>query len=70
MLDRTETFRCIECGLPQSSPLFHFHGTEPGLAYWSDRGVLCSPQCSLAHQRMRAAEGTLQHLPAPVPRRR
>ena len=40
---------------------------ENGAAYWSDRGILCSPKCSLAHFRKREAEGTLSHEPAPDP---
>lgn len=69
MLARPEPFRCVECGLPYGSPLFHhYHGDiAQGAAYWSDRGVLCSPKCSLAHHARRAAEGTLVDRPAPDP---
>ena len=69
MLARPETFRCIECGLPYRADGFHYHGgrIEHGAAYWSDRGVLCSPRCSLAHHKRRQAEGTLLDKPAPDP---
>ena len=69
MLARPETYRCIECGLPyQANGFSYYHGElERGPAYWTDRGILCSPKCSLAHHRKRAAEGTLQQEPAPDP---
>lgn len=69
MLARPETYKCIECGLPFGADGFALHhGTlENGPAYWCDRGVLCSPQCSLAHNRKRAAEGTLPTEPARDP---
>ena len=67
MLARPEKFRCVECGLPYDAEGFHRHGTEDGPAYWCDRGVLCSPQCSLAHFRRREAEGTLPTSPAADP---
>jgi len=69
MLARPETRRCIECGLPHAALGFsHYHGNpEDGPAYWSDRGILCSARCSLAHYRRRAAEGTLADDPAPDP---
>ena len=69
MLARSDAYRCIECGLPYRATGFWHHGgqLEHGAAYWSDRGILCSPQCSLAHHRKRAAEGTLQQEPAPDP---
>lgn len=69
MLARPDTFRCIECGLPFGSPLFHHYKGDAakGAAYWSDRGVLCSPGCSLAHHKKRAAEGTVPAAPAPNP---
>ncbi len=69
MLARTEKYRCIECGLPYAADGFslHYGRIENGPAYWSDRGLLCSPQCSLAHYRKRAAEGTLPKQPAPDP---
>jgi hypothetical protein len=40
---------------------------EEGPAYWTDRGILCSAQCSLAHHGKRRAEGTLPQEPAPDP---
>jgi hypothetical protein len=69
MLARTEKYRCIECGLPYGADEFAFHygRIENGPAYWSDRGLLCSPACSLAHYRKRAAEGTLPTGPAANP---
>jgi hypothetical protein len=61
MLARTQKARCIECGLAYGEPAFWLHGgrIDSGPAYWTDRGVLCSPQCSLAHHRKRQAAGTL-----------
>ena len=69
MLARPERHRCIECGLPFGAAGFHLHygRLEEGPAYWCDRGVLCSPQCSMAHHRKRAAEGSLPDKPAPDP---
>lgn len=69
MLARPDAYRCIECGLSYREPEFNLHEgrIENGPAYWSDRGILCSPQCSLAHYKKRAAEGTLAHQPAPDP---
>jgi hypothetical protein len=69
MLARTEKYRCIECGLAFGEPSFWLYGgrIENGPAYWTDRGVLCSPQCSIAHQRKREAEGTLPIAPPPNP---
>ncbi|PSJ62546.1 hypothetical protein [Kumtagia ephedrae] len=69
MLARPETRRCIECGLPFGMPGFnYYHGSiDNGPAYWSDRGILCSPACSLVHHQRRDAEGTLPTAPAPNP---
>lgn len=69
MLARSEHSRCIECGQPYGSDLFHYwHGMmEDGPAYWSDRGVLCSPRCAVAHHKKRLAEGTVRQDPAPDP---
>lgn len=69
MLARQETPRCIECGLAYGLPGFAYHhGREDdGPAYWVDRGILCSPACSLQHFRKREAEGTLPAAPAPNP---
>ena len=69
MLARTENYRCIECGLAYGEPGFWMHGgkIENGPAYFTDRGVLCSPQCSLKHYQRRAVEGTLPHEPPPDP---
>lgn len=69
MLARPETRRCIECGLPFNMPGFNYHHgqIENGPVYWSDRGILCSPSCSLTHFKRREAEGTLPVAPAPNP---
>ena len=69
MLARPEKRRCIECGLALGEPGFALHGgrVESGPAYFTDRGILCSPRCSLAHYRKRAADGTLPAAPADDP---
>jgi hypothetical protein len=69
MLARRETRRCIECGQPYGAIGFwcHHGDIENGPAYWSDRGILCSPKCSLVHFRRREAEGSLTSVPAPDP---
>lgn len=69
MLARPEKHRCIECGMHYSSEEFALdHGrVDYGPAYWCDRGLLCSPECSLTHYRKRMAEGTLRSEPAPNP---
>lgn len=69
MLARPERYRCIECDLPYGNPLFALYEGKPenGPAYWSDRGLLCSPRCSVAHYERRRAEGTLPVKPAPNP---
>jgi hypothetical protein len=69
MLARPETRRCIECGMAYGTPTFGYHQglIENGPAYWSDRGILCSPRCSLAHHRRREAEGSLPAQPASDP---
>lgn len=46
---------------------YHEGRREHGAAYGSDRGILCSPQRSLAHHHKRAAERTLQQEPASDP---
>jgi len=45
----------------------HYGRIENGPAYFTDRGVLCSPKCSLAHYVKREAEGTLRSAPPPNP---
>lgn len=67
MLARPGKFACIECGLPFGSEGFaYYHGEfSRGPAYYTDRGVLCSVACSLAHHEKRRAAGTL---PAAPPR--
>lgn len=69
MLACPDTYRCVECGLPYRSQGFcYYEGLiENGPAYWSDRGILCSPECSLTHHRRREAEGTLRQRPAADP---
>ncbi|QPC94176.1 hypothetical protein [Mesorhizobium sp. INR15] len=69
MLARPDAYRCTECGLPYRSEGFSYYEgkIENGAAYWSDRGILCSPRCSIAHHRKRQAEGTLRQEPAPDP---
>lgn len=69
MLARPETRRCIECGMLYGTPTFAYHygDIEQGPAYWSDRGILCSPGCSLKHFRRREAEGSLPERPAQDP---
>ncbi|MDO9337070.1 MAG: hypothetical protein EON95_16770 [Caulobacteraceae bacterium] len=61
MLARTQKPACVECGLAYGAPGFVFyHGErEQGPAYWSDRGLLCSPVCATGHARKRFAEGTM-----------
>ncbi|WP_309083629.1 hypothetical protein [Chelativorans sp.] len=69
MLARPEKFRCIECSKPFGAPDFacYYGQIESGPAYWSDRGMLCSLECSLRHHRQRMAEGTLSSAPAADP---
>lgn len=69
MLARNEKYRCVECGLSYAAEGFELHYglIEHGPAYWCDRGLLCSPACSLAHTRKRIAEGTLPTQPAANP---
>ena len=67
MLARVEKYRCIECNLPYGADRFRLYGgrIENGPAYWCDRRLPGSPRCLLAHDRKRAAEGTLTCEPAP-----
>ncbi|WP_163269169.1 hypothetical protein [Chelativorans alearense] len=69
MLARPEKYQCIECGKAMGTPDFAYHEgrIEHGPAYWCDRGILCSIQCSLAHHQKRQAEGTQPQRPAPNP---
>lgn len=69
MLARPEKFACVECGLPFGTEDFAYHGGDisQGPAYYTDRGVLCSAKCSLAHHEKRQAEGTLPTAPARNP---
>lgn len=70
MLDRT-VFRpgCVVCGRPLADPAFAMHGGRPanGPAYWSDRGLLCSLACALAHERQRREAGEPMTEPAENP---
>ena len=69
MLALPEKYQCIECGLPYGAEGFdlHYGRTTNGPAYWCDRGLLCSPKCSLAHYRKRREDGTLPSQPADSP---
>jgi hypothetical protein len=69
MLDRSPVPACIECARGADDPAFAWHGGRraDGPAYWSDRGLLCSPACATAHARRRRAEGTEMREPAPAP---
>jgi len=66
MLARPEKHRCIECGKPFGAMTFSYYqgDIDNGPAYWCDRGILCSPACSLSQNRKRVAEGTLPDQPA------
>lgn len=59
MLKRTQARTCIECGLAygHSDFSYHYGRIENGPAYWSDRGLLCSRACSVAHFERREKEG-------------
>ncbi|MFC5584094.1 hypothetical protein ACFPOD_03150 [Nitratireductor kimnyeongensis] len=69
MLARPEKNRCIECGKMFGTPGFAYHEglIENGPAYWADRGILCSIECSLTHHKKRMAEGTVPEKPVPDP---
>ncbi|UVF17785.1 hypothetical protein HPT29_014730 [Microvirga terrae] len=69
MLKRAQARTCVECGLAYGHPDFSSHAgrVEHGPAYWSDRGVLCSHGCSLAHFERREREGDPMTDPAPNP---
>jgi hypothetical protein len=69
MLALTPRPECLECGLAYGAPGFAFHceQSEYGPAYWSDRGLLCSPGCAAAHARKRLAEGTMPKGPVDCP---
>jgi hypothetical protein len=68
MLQRTPR-TCLECGLAYGHIDFKYHSDriENGPAYWSDRGILCSPACSTAHFERRVKEGDPMREPAPNP---
>ncbi|HYE44569.1 MAG TPA: hypothetical protein VEA44_02225 [Caulobacter sp.] len=69
MLARTPKTVCIECGLDFWAPGFAYYHDEiaNGPAYWSDRGLLCTPICATAHARRRMAEGTMPVGPVDCP---
>jgi hypothetical protein len=51
MLTRPHQAKCVECGKAYGRPDFeyHYNRIENGPAYWSDRGLLCSIECSMTH---------------------
>ena len=69
MLARTPKSACIECGLAYGAPGFSLDHdrADLGPAYWSDRGLLCSPECAQTHARKRLAEGTFPKGPVECP---
>lgn len=69
MLKKAQARTCIECGLPYGHPDFTYHAgrTESGPAYWSERGLLCSHACSMAHFEKRVKAGDPMTEPAPNP---
>jgi hypothetical protein len=69
MLSRPQQHACVECGLPYGHPDFSYHAGQVrnGPAYWSDRGLLCSNACSVAHCIRRDREGTPMAAPGPNP---
>lgn len=69
MLAPSSQHQCIVCGLPYGSDRFHYWEgiIEHGPAYWSDRGLLCSPACSASHYEQRRKDGTLPDRPVPDP---
>jgi hypothetical protein len=69
MLAIPEKYRCIECGLPFGHDRFSYYegDMDNGAAYWCDRGLLCSPICSMKHHAKRLAEGSVGSEPAPDP---
>ncbi|NIX77381.1 hypothetical protein [Microvirga terricola] len=69
MLSRLQPRACVECGLPYGHTDFAYQGgkVEDGPAYWSDRGLLCSHACSVAHYVRREKGGDPMTEPAPDP---
>ena len=69
MLARPERLRCLECSRVYGSADFAYHRgrIEEGPAYWSDRGLLCSIECSVKHYQRRLADGTAPTEPAGNP---
>ena len=69
MLTKTQPRVCIECGLPYGHASFSYHYGQigNGPAYWSDRGLLCSHACSMAHFERREKQGDPMREPAPNP---
>ena len=69
MLNRLHHTSCVECGKPYGAPEFGYHAgrAEKGPAYWSNRGLLCSPACANEHFKRRAAAGDPMGEPAENP---
>jgi hypothetical protein len=69
MLTKTQPRVCNECGLPYGHASFSYHYGQigNGPAYWSDRGLLCSHACSMAHFERREKQGDPMREPAPNP---
>lgn len=53
---------CVECNKHFTDKGFNYYSgnIQYGPAYFSDEGVLCSPQCALDHFHRRTKEGTLK----------
>ena len=69
MLTRLHHTSCVECGKPYGDPAFTYEAgrIENGAAYWSDRGLLCSPPCAIEHFKRRRTAGDPMRDPAPNP---
>ncbi|HEY8381819.1 MAG TPA: hypothetical protein VIL09_06690 [Microvirga sp.] len=69
MLNRLHDSNCIVCGKAYGDPQFGYQygRIENGPAYWSDRGLLCSIECSMEHRKQRLAAGDPMRDPAPNP---
>ena len=69
MLTRPHQAKCVECGKAYGRPDFeyHYNRIENGPAYWSDRGLLCTIECSMEHYKRRKEAGDPIGPPAPNP---